>query len=341
MLRTCLIAAGGIAVAVGPASAIAAGTSGSGGAAYVAPSAPAPTAPAPAASGAPSLRPLSDAAAANTIVDQAASVVATHVIRPGSRGKLVVALQSLLQEAGASVIVSGRYDPTTVRVVRSFQRTHRIKVTGVADPPTTAALITAARAVAAAAAPDAGWIFPLTPVGLVAPITKWTLDQGVDFGGAHAECGPKLLELAVAPGTIVKTGINGFGSAAPVLLVSSGPDAGRYIYYGHAMPALVVVGQQVVAGQPIAEVGCGDVGISSSPHLELGISAPGGGPCCPSFGETSAETMTQLTYAYDYAKAHPTPPPAIPSIGTTTPALLSATPVASLVGTPSGAVAAP
>jgi len=145
-----------------------------------------------------------------------------------------------------------------------------------------------------------GWVFPLYPVARVAPRGWWSLDQGVDLGGNADQCGAHLRELAVAGGTIVHEGLEGFGSWAPVLLVESGPFTGRYIYYGHASPDLVPVGTHVSAGQQIAEVGCGDVGISSAPHLEIGILPPGATNPeeLPDFGQTSHETLAGLVSAY-------------------------------------------
>ena len=104
-------------------------------------------------------------------------------------------------------------------------------------------------------------------------------------------------------GTIVHEGLGGFGNDTPVLLADSGPDLGRYIYYGHASPDLVPVGTHVSAGQPIAEVGCGDVGISSAPHLEIGMLPLGATnpEDLPAVGQTSRETLANLRSAYKAA----------------------------------------
>jgi murein DD-endopeptidase MepM/ murein hydrolase activator NlpD len=148
-----------------------------------------------------------------------------------------------------------------------------------------------------------GWVFPLYPLTRVAPTRRWTLDGGVDLGGSTSQCGTYLEELAVASGTIVHEGIEGFGRWAPVLLVESGSDTGRYVYYGHASPDLVPVGTHVSAGQPIADVGCGVVGISSAPHLELGMLPAGAvDPLeMPAFGQTSHESLENLKAAYSTA----------------------------------------
>jgi hypothetical protein len=54
----------------------------------------------------------------------------------------------------------------------------------------------------------------------------------------------------------------------------------------------------VLAGQPLAEVGCGSVGISSGPHLEIGLTPPGGSTCCPAPGETSPVVAGLLQRLY-------------------------------------------
>lgn len=228
------------------------------------------------------------------IVDPDATAVFARTLRVGSKGNDVTTLQTWLSEVGYVVPVTGRFDTVTKQAVKRFQKAKKLyPASGTVGNRTSSALLTAVQtvtqttAVPGASVGPSGLVFPLKPLSRVLPPKDWTLDQGIDIGTVNDACGPQVTEVAMAPGTIVQEGIDGFGPAAPVLKVSSGAYKGRYIYYGHALPALVPVGTVVTAGEPIAEIGCGDVGISSAPHVEIGISAPGGPPCCPGYQETS------------------------------------------------------
>jgi murein DD-endopeptidase MepM/ murein hydrolase activator NlpD len=227
-----------------------------------------------------------------------------RTLRRGSRGGDVAQLQHLLEQQRLHTRATGLFDPRTERAVRRFQRARGLRVTGVVAADTVAALTavatlpTSGAQVAAELPAHLDWVFPIQPLSLVVGPSEWTQDQGVDMSTSGGACGSGATEVAVDSGTIVAEGISGFGPDAPVLRIDSGPFSGRYVYYGHAAPALVGVGAHVNRGDPIADVGCGRVGISTGPHLELGISVPGGPTCCPSNGQTSGLMLAILQKLY-------------------------------------------
>ena len=228
----------------------------------------------------------------------ASGSVFTRTLHRGDRGADVKTLQTWLTDVGDTVPETGYFGSMTRAAVVDFKTSMSLApVNGVVGPRAAATLLAKVKAAAQgsgildtpgqSSTSPTGWVFPLAPISRVLPSSDWSLDQGVDIGTVNNACGPQVVEVAMTAGTIVQEGIDGFGPAAPVIKVSSGPYAGRYIYYGHALPALVPVGTQVTAGEPIAEVGCGNVGLSDAPHIEVGISDLGGPPCCPGYQETS------------------------------------------------------
>ncbi|HUZ29880.1 MAG TPA: peptidoglycan-binding protein [Solirubrobacteraceae bacterium] len=248
-----------------------------------------------------------------------ASAVFSRGLRQGDRGADVKTLQTWLTDVGYSVPSTGYFGSMTKGAVQQFQQAYSLKPpSGTVGPRTAAKLLSVVRATAKGKGVTSGggtpsssggssssaWVFPIKPISVVLGTDTWSLDQGVDIPTAGAACGRQAVEVAMTSGTIVQEGIDGFGPYAPIIKVDSGKYKDRYIYYGHAAPALVKVGQHVSAGQPIADVGCGQVGISTGPHLEIGISDSGGPTCCPSNQETSPLMESLLTPLYRKAGGH-------------------------------------
>jgi peptidoglycan hydrolase-like protein with peptidoglycan-binding domain len=231
------------------------------------------------------------------------SKVFSRGLRQGDRGADVKTLQTWLTDVGYSVPSTGYFGSMTKAAVQHFQQANNLPPpSGTVGPRTAAKLVSMVKSAAKGDSSGGGtlsgsgggsssaWVFPIKPISVVLGTDTWSLDQGVDIPTSGGACGRQAVEVAMTSGTIVQEGIDGFGPYAPIIKVDSGKYRGRYIYYGHAAPALVKVGQHVNAGQPIADVGCGDVGISTGPHLEIGFADASGTPV----GTGSSPTMHAL-----------------------------------------------
>jgi hypothetical protein len=111
---------------------------------------------------------------------------------------------------------------------------------------------------ATAAAAASGYVNPLAN----ASVTAERIDQGVDYAGSGTLG-------AIGPGVVtqvVPSGSGWEGGAYVEYRLTSGPYAGRYVYYAEGVTPTVSVGQTLAAGQPVATI------IPGSAHgIEIGF----------------------------------------------------------------------
>jgi hypothetical protein len=119
-----------------------------------------------------------------------------------------------------------------------------------------------------------GYALPLQP-RYMSPLGR--TDDGVDI--ENAPDGAVVYSITAGTCTAVANDPAGFGPDYPVIRVDSGSLAGQFIYYGHVSRSLVVPGQSISVGQPIAVVGhTGDAASLGHGHIEIGFSDAGGNP---------------------------------------------------------------
>lgn len=99
---------------------------------------------------------------------------------------------------------------------------------------------------ATAAAAASGYVNPLAN----ASVRAERIDQGVDYAGTGTlgALGPGVVTQVVPSGS----GWEGGGYVEYKL--TSGPYAGRYVYYAEGVTPTVSVGQTLAAGQPVATI---------------------------------------------------------------------------------------
>jgi hypothetical protein len=129
---------------------------------------------------------------------------------------------------------------------------------GSAGPSFAGALAAAQTGSATAAAAAGGYVNPLAN----ASVRAERIDQGVDYAGSGTlgALGPGVVTQVVPSGS----GWEGGGYVEYKL--TSGPYAGRYVYYAEGVTPTVSVGQTLSAGQPVATIVPG-----SSTGIEIGF----------------------------------------------------------------------
>ena len=225
--------------------------------------------------------------------------IAGHLLKDGVHGIASQPVKVWLRTsptAAWSAPLSLRTNSSGIATLaKRFTRTTQVGIRfagakGIAPSPLAIATVTVKAAVASAS----GFVFPFANPRQAEPAGNWSQDQGIDLAARGYACGSSAILVAVGDGVVIQEGIAGFGPTAPVIRMTAGPFKGRNVYYGHTGHVYVPVGAHVRAGQRLAQIGCGSVGYSSAPHLEIGVGVPGGPPCCPGFHQTSGSMLKQL-----------------------------------------------
>ena len=224
-----------------------------------------------------------------SLVTQQAAVYRFRTSKAGQLAGVRAGLASLTSRLSALIAAqraaAARAAAQRLAEQRAAQRQAALRRSASSAPSPSAPSAPAPAAPAPSAPSHGGFTFPM-PISAAASPSAWSPDDGVDIS---APGGTPL--LAVCSGTIVLHGIGGFGPSAPVIHCDAPLDGYDYVYYGHAGPGnWTPIGTHVAQGQVISQVGYGDVGISTGPHLELGFADSSGSPIGPS----SAATMLAL-----------------------------------------------
>ena len=153
-------------------------------------------------------------------------------------------------------------------------------------------------------ASSGAWVFPLRPISRVVSPSQWTPRPG----GRHLDRRRRLrLEGGRGRGHLRHDRPGGDQRLRSVRADPQGRQrrVRRPLHLLRPRRAGAGAGRRARhAGQPIAEVGCGQVGISSGPHIEIGISDPGSDvPCCPG-GETAKEMDGIMLRLFHAAGGH-------------------------------------
>lgn len=184
-----------------------------------------------------------------------------RMLAAGTRGWDVAALQFALAWHGfPSGKLDGRFDASTGRALRRFQRWAGLQADGVAGPAVVAAL---------RAAP------PRCPISLTSPVAGAYTDvfgprgnrfhTGIDFPG-----NPRTPVVAAASGRVTFAGFSVGGWGNRVTVAHGG---GTRTMYAHLSRVGVRVGQYVRRGRRIGRIGSS--GRSTGPHLHFEVRVHG------------------------------------------------------------------